>query len=693
MSKAHLKIMTWVVVLLLALNVTTNLFSTVYASSTNAIQNSGFELSTSWEARYSSFLGGYAKVRDSSYKHTGSYSGLTHTLYPKQEYCSASLYQSLNVPVQNLSTFYYWIRKGESAVSGYYHGQACIHLSGGYKLYYYHGFDWSSPPSDGTTYKYINAGNPKTNFWIQISRNLCTDLVNKFGSSVLARTVTGIELYSHGSKDLITQEMFGQRVNWDDVFVESEQVVHIISLASSTIDGYTNVGNITFDGSVYTLPNSVEKNVSAYNVTANPPEEYFFDHWEVSGGLMIANSSSQTTMVTVTDSGTLEAVFTTRLWTFIVYLCGDNDLDYFARVNINDMEKVGSTEEITILAMLDRDDTDGVRPEPGQRIWQKYMENRYYITKDNDPDTINSPILWSESEVNMGDPNTLVDFVKWSFQLYPARHYALVLMNHGGGYEGICIDIQPNNYYDPDTLEMPELKWALSKIENDTGTTVNLFGCDACLMGQTEVVYQIKDYAEVFVGSEEVEYAPGWPYSWILGNLTGNPLMNAEDLGIQIVTSYKDYSELYLYNSSIYEYPQTMSAINMSIIQNVAVSISNLGNWLKDNLSTYEAEIDWARQNVIEYYGGASDFVDAYHLAQLLQQNISDSTLQQICQQVQQNITEAVISEWHRSDADGSHGLTLFFPNQTSEYENEYDLIQMSIICNWDEFLKEYLGI
>lgn len=699
MSDSLKRLANLMVVLLVLSFVTPHLVSIGYASSTNAVGNPSFESSTHWQARYSTFLGGYAKVQDSSTKHSGSYSGLTRTIYPKQEYCSGSLYQDFpDVPVENLSTFYYWIRKGRSAASGYYQGKVCIYLTGGYKLYYFHGFDGSSPPPDGTKYKYINAGNPKKYFWIQISRNLCTDLVDKFGASILDRSISKIELYSFGSKNLRTQQRYGQDVNWDDIFIESECVSLNISLTSSTVDGYADVGTITFNDTVYTLPDTAQEYVGSYSVTANSPEGYLFDHWENSGGLFVSNSTSQNTTVTVTDSGTLEAVYTTRLWTFMVYMSGDNNLDYWERIMINDMERIGSTDEVTVLAMLDRDDTDGTPPEPGLKVTQKYYEKHYYITKDDDDETITSPVIWYDTEVNMGDPNTLVDFLNRSIEGYSAQHYALILMDHGHGFKGIIQDCNPQYYWDfaGDWLEMPELKWALNKSKNETGCDINVIGCHACLMAETEVVYQTMDFGEVFVASEELMYTDSWPYHWILGNLTEDPLMDPAELGSQIVTCHKDYAEAYIYNSTEYPYGSTVSAANMTEIDAVAGSISNLGNWLKNNLETYEADIHWTRDNVKEYYDNKSDYVDAYHLAELLSQRISDSTLQNLCQQVRQNIADAVISEWHRSDAEGSHGLSLFFPDKKSDYEDfedEYDVLDISATYLWDEFLKEYLDM
>lgn len=214
----------------------------------NFIQNPGFESSAAWEPYYSTLAGTYAKVQDSANKHTGTYSGLTQTTGCKQEYASASLYQTLNVSVQMTGTFYYWIRKGTSAVHGYSTGRVRIYLAGGYTLCYYHGFDGSAPPQDDAANKYINIGNTATNTWVQITRNLHDDLVAKFGSSIQTRTITGIDLVSTGQKDFDTGHVYGQIVNWDDLYLPRALLVdddgpadfHTIQEAiSSAINGDT----------------------------------------------------------------------------------------------------------------------------------------------------------------------------------------------------------------------------------------------------------------------------------------------------------------------------------------------------------------------------------------------------------------------------------------------------------------------
>jgi len=219
-------------------------------------------------------------------------------------------------------------------------------------------------------------------------------------------------------------------------------------------------------------------------------------------------------------------------WTFMVYLDGDNNLEDSAIDDLNEMELAGSTDEVNIIVLLDLLEENG--------SWV------YYVTHDEDMDTINSSVILTLSEANMGDPETLIWFANWSVSNYPAENYALVLWNHGSGWKlrvpptkGVCWDHTNGN----DHLTSPELQYALSSIQSLIGRDLDIIGFDACLMGMEEIDYLINAsmYSAIRVGSEEIEPGEGWPYDNILINLTANSSMTPEELGEEIVRDYIDY--------------------------------------------------------------------------------------------------------------------------------------------------------
>ena len=226
-------------------------------------------------------------------------------------------------------------------------------------------------------------------------------------------------------------------------------------------------------------------------------------------------------------------------WTFMVYLDCDNNLESAGVEDLNEMESAGSTEEVNIVVQMDRCAVEGYDESNGDWTGAK----RYYVTKDNDADIINSEEIEDLGEVNMGDPWTLINFTKWAIDNYPAEKYALVLWDHGGAFWGVCWDDDNEG----DCITMEELKFALEKTEAHLGRDLDLVGFDACLMAQVAVMYQIRNSVDYGVGSGYTEPGEGWPYEKILPRLIADPDMNPKELGTIIadeyVASYTDREE------------------------------------------------------------------------------------------------------------------------------------------------------
>lgn len=376
-------------------------------------------------------------------------------------------------------------------------------------------------------------------------------------------------------------------------------------------------------------------------------------------------------------------------WTFLVYLDGDNDLEEQILKALNSLEKVGSIDNVKIVVQIDRhpayDSSNG--------NWTN--TRRYYITKDDDPDIVNSEMKEDLGELNMGDPKTLADFIIWSMTKYPARHYGLVLVDHGSGWRAICLDSTSNDDY----LTMVELKEALA----GSNKTLDLLAFDACLMGMFEVAYQIKDYVKVMIGSEDYVrrsaltiYLPGLPLDAILADLVADPSMEADELARVTVENFR----------TNYEYRPnwlaTLSAIDLSEdrVSNLASDINKLALLLVDKLDPYKAEIKNLRSYISESneeYGKNDprdpiddfDFVDLYCFAQLIKQNINDEIIQNAAGRVMDGINSLIIDEWHQSLHLNSHGISIYFP-ESSPYSEEYSKLDQSITYHWDEFLKDY---
>ena len=368
-------------------------------------------------------------------------------------------------------------------------------------------------------------------------------------------------------------------------------------------------------------------------------------------------------------------------WTVMVYLDADNNLESAGINDINEMEMVGSTTDVKIVVQADRI--------PGYDIsnsdWT--TTRRYYITQDSDSMQINS---WFSDlgELNMGDPQTLIDFVNWATNNYPAKKYLLVIWNHGAGFRSSAFttkDIAWDDTSGGDRITMPELEDALSAISAQMGENIDIVGMDACLMAMIEVAYQIKDYADIMVTSEETEPPDGWPYDTILAQLVANPTMSSTQLATGIVDKY------------IYSYPfkeVTQSAIDLSYMDTLAGQLSNLAQAIMSDTLTPKNNYITAAYNSQYYsqlpYTLEKEFIDLYDFCNKLLIYSNSSYTKNIALNIQQILNSAVInSDYNGASVSGSKGLSIYFPY--TEYANYYNYTNFSQDTSWDEMLS-YLG-
>jgi hypothetical protein len=120
-------------------------------------------------------------------------------------------------------------------------------------------------------------------------------------------------------------------------------------------------------------------------------------------------------------------------WTIAVYLDADNDLEKFGLIDMNEME-LGVRGDVNVIVLIDRaegyDDSDG-----------DWTDARVYrIVADEDKSTIGSPVIARPGELNMGDPAVLETFLATTLKSFPARRNALMLWNHGGGWQAHAVD-------------------------------------------------------------------------------------------------------------------------------------------------------------------------------------------------------------------------------------------------------------
>lgn len=411
-------------------------------------------------------------------------------------------------------------------------------------------------------------------------------------------------------------------------------------------------------------------------------------------------------------------------WTIMLYQDADDEvLERDIMIDFNEAERVGSTDQVNIVSQVDR--FEGAFD--GMGDWTS--TKRFYLTQDDDLDEIGSEELEDLGEVNMADSQTLVDFITWAAENYPARKYALILSDHGAGWPGGWSDPDPGGTGADqivladmfnDMIWLMELDRALEEARAQTGIEqFEFIGFDACLMSQLEVFNAIAPHALYSVASQETEPALGWAYTSFLTELANNPGMDGAELSKHIVESYIDQDQRIVddtaraaYVSEVYGIegqvsPQevaeadskniTLTAVDLSAIPAVNAAVDNLAVAL---LSADPEAVAQARAYAQAFeapFGEEtpSAYIDLGNFAQLAVELSGDEQVAAAAEELYNSLNQAVIAEKHGPDRPGSTGLAIHFP--TSELFGAADNLgyttvagRFAEVSRWDEFLAAF---
>ena len=214
---------------------------------------------------------------------------------------------------------------------------------------------------------------------------------------------------------------------------------------------------------------------------------------------------------------------------------GDNDLSPYTFVDIDEMEKVGSSANVDIIVQQDTSDNNGSR--------------RYQIVKEKiSSPAISSPILQTLAEQDSGRPETVIDFLDFGVTNFPSRNYMVIIWSHGAGYPGgISFD-----YTSASQLTIAELQGALAYLQDVhlKGQRIAIYASDACLMQSLEVIYQLRQQARFVIGSTNRIRKGGFPYRELLDFVNQYPY-RPTGAGAGIDSAYRlalEIPQLYLRN-------------------------------------------------------------------------------------------------------------------------------------------------
>ena len=82
-------------------------------------------------------------------------------------------------------------------------------------------------------------------------------------------------------------------------------------------------------------------------------------------------------------------------WAIYIFMNGDNDLESYVFYDLNELEEVGSSDNVHVVVQADRSECYWA----GAGDWTD--TRRYYITKDDNTNQVNSELVMSVGEADM----------------------------------------------------------------------------------------------------------------------------------------------------------------------------------------------------------------------------------------------------------------------------------------------------
>ena len=211
-----------------------------------------------------------------------------------------------------------------------------------------------------------------------------------------------------------------------------------------------------------------------------------------------------------------EVIKSKPLWTFIIYMAGDNELSSSALIDLNELEAAEAvSDKLQIFALVDFAGDGNLNSKSGTYLYRikNDSENSENIVSEKISCIPLGLKLDEEMEINLADKSILektIDFVK---NEYPSEEYGLIMWGHGTGYKNKSIVEKTRGLAVDDTSSDYMSTMDFAKVVK--GKNLSIIGFDSCFGMLLEIIYELKDCGKFFIGSSGLVPANGWNYKTV----------------------------------------------------------------------------------------------------------------------------------------------------------------------------------
>lgn len=363
-------------------------------------------------------------------------------------------------------------------------------------------------------------------------------------------------------------------------------------------------------------------------------------------------------------------------WTFLAYMSADVAGSPLSWQNdINELEGGYLSPEIGVFCLVD---PEGDGDSKIFSIAHDSLESEEIVSEEIE----GAAFIQETGEVNMGDPQTLIDFAELIIDdHYIGGRFGIIFWGHGEGLYGVSLD-------KGDYLDIAELRYALIAIGDMLGKEVDLLVFDACSMGSLEAMSQLAETAEYAVSSEIAMASYGLPYDSIFVRLSLNPSMNTLNAARAFADEHVKYGALITGISS------HAAVIDLDRLQEAKASLMEFSDYSMRFIPISGSQLIEARNgsSVIDGVNMVDlcSYLECLILSEKIPKRLMDSAasaLNILSDSIAVN--RAYINVSDSVSGLSLSGLSIFYPLQMvpgESYENVSDIAK-----SWSGFLRELI--
>lgn len=330
--------------------------------------------------------------------------------------------------------------------------------------------------------------------------------------------------------------------------------------------------------------------------------------------------------------------------TVIIYMVAGNNLYKNAKQDIAEMQAISEQIDGNLIVYLDAPENS--------------VDSVPVLFKIQDG---NIQIIKKYKQQNSANGIIMEQVINDAVAIFPALEYGLVLWSHGTGWlpESVFDSLKKNQKTKQRSFGLDNDKeMGLIELSNSLPIKFEFILFDACLMGNIEVIYQLRNKANYIIASPTETLVAGFPYTQIIPILFKKEV-NYDDVGKEYVNYYRNQ------NISI------LKSASLSVINTKYVDI--LTNFIKMHIAN--------RTIMIDNFAGLQSYeVDNpilyLDLFDLLNQLITDENDREQLSQIK---TQIILNYKHTDNfldnlsLENSSGLSVFvFPFYNESLLNEY---------------------